>query len=42
MYVNNNVWCSDCRMYYARSRLGTNMRGQLVCPFCLNPVEVSE
>ena len=40
MYVNERVWCDDCRMFYARSRLGVNLRGQKVCPFCLSPLEV--
>lgn len=41
MYVNDNVWCADCRTYYAKARLGTNLRGQPICPFCLNVLEVA-
>ena len=40
MYVNDKVWCDDCRMFYNRNRLGVNLRGQLICPYCLSPLEV--
>ena len=40
MYVSDNIWCQDCRMYYTRSKLGVNLRGQTICPYCLSPLEV--
>ena len=40
MYVSDNIWCQDCRMNYARIKLGVNLRGQTICPYCLSPLEV--